>query len=189
MQPVFSWDGRNNWKSRYDAGIELHNYWQKLKAEGWICHFMRAQPRRERRHQACSKRSGNTCIHFIATPRTTSGISPPKDCRPHDHWYQPWTRYGLGEIVCLGTPFLDMPQFDWIWIGPDWREDRVRMLRTAALWRFHDRPLAFTSDPEVSLRPDDAVVDHRVLPCRYPSVPPEGVHVRGGRGYCEAPAI
>ena len=58
----------------------------------------------------------------------------------------------MGDIVCLGTPFIDMPQFDFIWIGETGREELRSHLFTvgAALGAAATAVVLFARVPEVA---------------------------------------
>jgi hypothetical protein len=114
----FSWDGRNNWRSRYEAAIRLNEHTEVLRKDGWRCHLV------------AHSHGGNVVIRALhqeiakyllnrLNNLADYGISL-SDYRYDDTWFR---IKGLGEIVCLGTPFIDMPQFDFIWIGATGREE------------------------------------------------------------------
>ena len=74
----FHWSGESSWVARTQAAAELRSYVRNLRNEGWCCHIV------------AHSHGGNVVLE--ALPQITTAI--------------PFTA-SLGEIVTLGTPFMD----------------------------------------------------------------------------------
>jgi hypothetical protein len=116
--PIFWWDGGNSYQSRYDAAAAFNEYYQKLHDSGWKCHVV------------AHSHGGNVVIRglYQEIERHLKGwgavpidmtVEEARESGETDYWNRE-----RGEMVCLGTPFLDIDQFQHIWIGPTKSQER-----------------------------------------------------------------
>jgi hypothetical protein len=75
---IFHWSGHNNWIKRTRAASALADYVAKLRNEGWRCHIV------------AHSHGGNVALE--ALPQITAALHP---------------EIPYGQIVTLGTPFMD----------------------------------------------------------------------------------
>ena len=125
-EEIFYWDGGNSYQSRYDACAAFNAYYGKLHAAGWKCHVV------------AHSHGGNVILRGLYQEIETHlkgwgagyvdmTMEEARETGHTDYWSR-----NRGEIVCLGTPFLDAPQFQHIWIGPTRSVERRSAITTIA---------------------------------------------------------
>ena len=79
-QSIFSWSGRNSWPDRSLAAQAFAVYLQELISKGWTCHIV------------AHSHGGNILLHALHLI-----------LQPGNYTIE---KYGLSNLVCLGTPFI-----------------------------------------------------------------------------------
>ena len=92
--PPFHWDGGNSFESRQIASAWLQAYHNCARRLGWRCHFV------------CHSHGGNVLVRSLQNHIDNEAAN-----WRNERWYGKY----LGEIVCLGTPFLDMTNLARYW--------------------------------------------------------------------------
>lgn len=123
---VFQWSGSNDVTERLLAGHQFREYYKALSQQGWKCHIV------------AHSHGGNVCLRGLyrelllyTTPYrknlTDCDLASPRARKEWDVW-----RERRGEIVCLGTPFVDMPQMQHVFIQTSRQEEAASNRRMIA---------------------------------------------------------